>query len=36
MRPNEILDCLELNPIIAAIRDDGWEAALHSELPLVK
>ena len=30
MRPSEIIDCLELNPIIAAIRDDGWEAALHS------
>lgn len=30
MRPNEIIECLELNPVIAAIRDDGWEAALHS------
>ena len=30
MRPSEIIECLELNPIIAAIRDDGWEAALHS------
>ena len=30
MRPNEIIECLELNPIIAAIRDDGWDAALHS------
>ena len=30
MRPGEIIECLELNPIIAAIRDDGWEAALHS------
>lgn len=30
MRPSEIIDCLELNPVIAAIRDDGWDAALHS------
>lgn len=30
MRPSEIIACLELNPIIAAIRDDGWDAALHS------
>ena len=30
MRPAEIIDCLELNPVIAAIRDDGWDAALHS------
>lgn len=30
MRPCEIIECLELNPVIAAIRDDGWDAALHS------
>ncbi len=30
MRPAEIIECLELNPVIAAIRDDGWDAALHS------
>ena len=30
MRPSEIIDCLEQNPVIAAIRDDGWEAALAS------
>lgn len=30
MRPEEILECLECNPVIAAIRDDGWEKALHS------
>ena len=30
MAPSEIIECLELNPVIAAIRDDGWEAALHS------
>jgi len=30
MRPSEILDCLEQNPVIAAIRDDGWDAALRS------
>ena len=30
MLPSEIIDCLELNPVIAAIRDDGWNAALQS------
>ena len=30
MRLSEIIDCLEQNPVIAAIRDDGWEAALAS------
>lgn len=30
MRPSEIIDNLELNPVIAAIRDDGWNAAPHS------
>ena len=30
MRPSEIIECLELNPVIAAIRDDGWDAALYS------
>ena len=30
MRPEEIIECLELNPVIAAIRDDGWEKALRS------
>lgn len=30
MRPSEIIDCLECNPVIAAIRDDGWDAALRS------
>ncbi len=30
MLPSEIIECLELNPVIAAIRDDGWDAALHS------
>lgn len=30
MTPEAILDCLEQNPVIAAIRDDRWEAALHS------
>ena len=27
MRPSEIIECLERNPVIAAIRDDGWDAA---------
>lgn len=26
----QIIDCLEQNPVIAAIRDDGWNAALQS------
>jgi len=30
VQPVEIIDCLEQNPVIAAIRDDGWEAALVS------
>ena len=30
MRPEMIIDCLEQNPVIAAIRDDHWEAALRS------
>lgn len=30
MRPEEIIECLEVNPVIAAIRDDGWEKALRS------
>ena len=30
MRPSEIIDCLELNPIIAAIRDNRWRQALAS------
>lgn len=35
MKPNEILDCLECNPVIAAIRDDGWDAALRSPAQLL-
>ena len=30
MTLSQILDCLERNPVIAAIRDDGWQAALDS------
>ena len=30
MKPETIIDCLEQNPVIAAIRDDRWEAALRS------
>lgn len=30
MTQQQIIDCLERNPIIAAIRDDGWDAALRS------
>jgi len=26
----QLIDCLEQNPVIAAIRDDGWNAALQS------
>lgn len=30
MQIREIIDCLEQNPVIAAIRDDKWSAALKS------
>ena len=30
MRLTDFLDCLAQNPVIAAIRDPGWEAALES------
>ena len=30
MQVAEIMNCMEQNPVIAAIRDDGWEAALAS------
>ena len=30
MQIREIVDCLECNPVIAAIRDDKWTAALES------
>ena len=30
MKPETVIDCLEQNPVIAAIRDDRWEAALRS------
>ena len=30
MKPETVIDCLEQNPVVAAIRDDRWEAALRS------
>ena len=30
MQIREIVDCLEQNPVVAAIRDDKWSAALES------
>lgn len=30
MQIREIVDCLEQNPVIAAVRDDKWSAALQS------
>lgn len=35
MKPSEIMDRLELDPIIAAIRNDGWDAALVSPVPVL-
>ena len=35
MKPAEIIDRLEQDPIIAAIRDDGWDAALDSPVPVL-
>ncbi len=35
MRLAEIMDCMERNPVIAAIRDDGWDAALESPAQLL-
>ena len=31
----DILDCLECNPVIAAVRDDKWEAALKSPAQVI-
>lgn len=35
MQLQEILDCLECNPVIAAVRDDKWEAALRSPAQVI-
>lgn len=35
MLPQDILDCLECNPVIAAVRDDKWEAALESPAQVI-
>lgn len=35
MKPSEIMDRLEQDPIIAAIRNDGWDAALVSPVPVL-
>ena len=31
----DILDCLECNPVIAAVRDDKWDAALKSPAQVI-
>lgn len=35
MDVQDILDCLECNPVIAAVRDDKWEAALQSPAQVI-
>lgn len=35
MQLQEILDCLECNPVIAAVRDDKWDAALKSPAQVI-
>ena len=35
MRLSEIVDCLEQNPVIAAIREDKWEQALASPVQVL-
>lgn len=35
MQLQEILDCLECNPVIAAVRDDKWDAALQSPAQVI-
>lgn len=35
MEPQTIVDCLECSPVIAAVRDDKWEAALQSPAAVI-
>ncbi len=35
MRPEELIECLEDNPVIAAISDDKWSAALESPVQVL-
>ncbi len=35
MRPEEIIDILEQNPVIAAVGDDKWEAAVQSPAQVI-
>lgn len=35
MQVQDILDCLECNPVIAAVRDDKWDAALQSPVKVI-
>lgn len=35
MQLQKILDCLECNPVIAAVRDDKWEASLQSPAQVI-
>ena len=35
MQPLELIECLEMNPVIAAIGDDKWDAALESPVQVL-
>jgi len=35
MQPQELIECLEGNPVIAAISDDKWDAALESPVQVL-
>ena len=35
MQPQALIECLEDNPVIAAIRDDKWDAALHAPVQVL-
>ena len=35
MQPQELIECLEDNPVIAAISDDKWDDALKSPVQVL-
>lgn len=35
MQPQELIDCLEMNPVIAAVGDDKWQAALEAPVQVL-
>ena len=35
MKLQQILNCLECNPVIAAVQDDGWDNALNSPVQII-